>query len=220
MRKIFALWETIRIKIRRKYIKLTSKKRRKKILTNDFTIISNNCWGGFIYQSYGIQYNTPTIGCFFIASDYIKFISNLRYYLSQDLKFINPSDSKWFNKVNKTHNYGNYPIGIIDDVEVFFMHYTSKEEAYNKWNKRKKRVNYKKIIYKFSEMNECSDEDIENFQKLELKNKICFISKNKEKYKNSYTFVINSNNVLASYEPFGKNKYFDMNKILNEVGEE
>ena len=63
-------------------------KRRNKINNDNFTIISNNCWGGMIYESYNLQKQSPTIGLFFKSSDYIKFISNLEYYLSQDLKFI------------------------------------------------------------------------------------------------------------------------------------
>ena len=36
-------YETIRLKLRKYYIKVTYKQRRKKINTEDFTIISNNC---------------------------------------------------------------------------------------------------------------------------------------------------------------------------------
>lgn len=28
-----------------------------------FTIISNNCWGGLVYQKVGLGYQSPTIGC-------------------------------------------------------------------------------------------------------------------------------------------------------------
>ena len=46
---------------------------RKKLKHTDFCIISNNCWGGFIYQKFGIKYNTPTIGLFIYERYYIKF---------------------------------------------------------------------------------------------------------------------------------------------------
>lgn len=49
--------ETIRMKVRRFYMNKTARYRRKRIHQTDFTIISNNCWGGFIYQSYGLDYN-------------------------------------------------------------------------------------------------------------------------------------------------------------------
>lgn len=32
-----------------------------------FTIISNNCWGGFVYQKFNLQYRTPFVGLFIFA---------------------------------------------------------------------------------------------------------------------------------------------------------
>ena len=81
--------DTIKLKLRKFYIKKTSKIRKRKLNNNDFTIISNNCWAGTIYQSYGLEYNTPTLGLFFMAKDYIKFVSNLKYYINKELVFIN-----------------------------------------------------------------------------------------------------------------------------------
>ena len=57
----------------------------KKIKDKEFTIISNNCWGGMIYESYGLQKQTPTVGLFIMPDDYIKFLRNLREYVSQEI---------------------------------------------------------------------------------------------------------------------------------------
>lgn len=64
-------------------------KRRKKIKYKDFSIISNNCWGGFVYQLFGLKYVTPTIGLFIVEKDYIKFCADLKGYLAKNLEFIN-----------------------------------------------------------------------------------------------------------------------------------
>lgn len=40
--------EGIRLRIRNAYVKQTADARRKKIKNTNFTIISNNCWGGSI----------------------------------------------------------------------------------------------------------------------------------------------------------------------------
>ena len=61
------------------------KARRKQLLFTDFTIISNNCWGGLVYQYFGLPYTSPTVGLFIMDDDYIKFLENLDYYLSQPL---------------------------------------------------------------------------------------------------------------------------------------
>ena len=54
--------ETIRLKFRNNiYLPLTSALRRKQLDDENFTIISNNCWGGTIYESYGIKKQSPTV---------------------------------------------------------------------------------------------------------------------------------------------------------------
>ena len=77
--------------ISEKYI---SRFRRKKILNSDFSIISNNCWAGWVYRRYGIEYRTPTVGLFIMPGDYIIFLKNLKEYINMDMKFIKPEDSR------------------------------------------------------------------------------------------------------------------------------
>lgn len=60
--------EGFRLKIRKIYLYMTKKYRSKKLIDEHFTIISNNCWGGTIYQSYGVKYQTPTIGMFIMPA--------------------------------------------------------------------------------------------------------------------------------------------------------
>lgn len=162
------------IKISEKYI---SKIRRKVLKNNNFTIISNNCWAGWVYRRYNLPYLTPTVGLFIMPKDYIKFISNIKYYINNELKFISPEDSSYKNYISMVDKrFGTYPIGIINDIEIHFLHYKNKEEAYKKWNERIKRINYKNIIYKFNDQNGCSREDVECFKNLDIDNKIFFTS--------------------------------------------
>lgn len=209
-------YETVRLKIRKYYIKATHKKRNKKIKNKDFTIISNNCWGGTVYQSYGLKYNTPTVGLYFIADDYIKFIYNIKEYLSYDLQFIKFSESK---KAKLTGEKLNYPVGKLKDIEIYFMHYKTEEEAKEKWNRRKKRINWNKIIYKFSNQNFCTQKNIEDFMELPSENKICFV--NDQQYNIKGTILIKqlfcSKDIKASYEPFGNSKKININDYINEL---
>ena len=56
---------------------------KKSIENKDFSIISNNCWAGRVYQYLDMPYLSPTAGLYFFAPDYIKFVSNLRKYLDK-----------------------------------------------------------------------------------------------------------------------------------------
>lgn len=69
--------------------------RRKRLKSTDFTIISNNCWGGMIYESYNLPKQTPTVGMFFMAEEYIEFLSDLKGYINGELTFINSEESRW-----------------------------------------------------------------------------------------------------------------------------
>ena len=81
--------ETARLKFRNDiYLPLTKEIRKKGLNSDTFTIIANNCWGGMIYESYGIKKMSPTIGMFIMPKDYIRFLSNMEYYLKCPLVFI------------------------------------------------------------------------------------------------------------------------------------
>jgi uncharacterized protein (DUF1919 family) len=211
--------EGLRLKLRAKYINLTKKNRRKKINIDNFTIISNNCWAGFIYQSYGLPYNTPTVGLFIMAEDYIKFVSDLKRYINCSLKFINYKDSKWYDYQKNKAAFGTYPIARLDDIEIHFLHYKTEEEAREKWTRRCQRINWDKLIVKFNDQNGCVYENLADFDKLPYKNKVCFTVAD---YPNLHSVVYvkapkSHKYIRASYEPFGKSKSIDMNKFINEL---
>ena len=139
--------EIIKIVNEKTIMKLIKKIRYIALKNRDFSIISNNCWGGHIYQYFGMKYTSPTIGLTFFADEYIKFVTNFDYYINCELTFIPKSESKYYYRYKDRDKY--YPIGKQDDIEVVFLHYKSEEEAYQKWNRRKKRINYNNLIFKF-----------------------------------------------------------------------
>lgn len=140
-----------------------------------FSIISNNCWGGLVYQHYNLSYDTPTIGCYFFADDYIKFISNLKYYLNLDISFISYNKSRYKDELFKKKQT-KIPIGVLDDVEVIFLHYHSEREAKEKWDRRKKRIHWDNLFFKFSEMNHCSLYHLKRFDEIPVENKLVIVS--------------------------------------------
>jgi len=173
-------------KIHNAYIKAKNSydcfKRRRKLKYKDFSIISNNCWGGFIYQYFGLKYTSPTIGLFIMESDYVKMLSDLRGYLSKELEFIDPRSSRFYNALTENgKNDITYPVAKLGDIDIFFMHYSTKEEARGKWERRKKRINYDRLLVKMSERTDSSDKVIKTFCELPYQNMICFTA-NKYSY--------------------------------------
>lgn len=213
-------YEGIRLKVNEIRRKLVANRRKKRLKIKDFTIISNNCWGGMIYESYNLQKKSPTVGLFFMASDYVKFISNMRYYMAKEIEFINPYTSKWVEDVCTDKRFGTYPVGKIDDIEIFFLHYHSEQEAREKWIRRCKRINWDKMIVKFNDQNKCSEQELVEFLKLEYPNKIFFTCKKWNIQNSNIIFVkqkFEKEHILASYEPFGENRIFNVTSYINDL---
>lgn len=154
-------------------------KKRKRLKYKDLCVISNNCWAGTaIYQPFGLRYNTPTVGLFIMDEDYICFLEQLDYFLQQPLQFIQPEQSKYYNKISQNGTQKvTYPIGMLDNqVEIHFLHYHSVKEASEKWLRRIKRINHQRLILKMSLRDEGYEmsEIITRFEALPFPNKICF----------------------------------------------
>lgn len=215
--------ETLRLKFRNQiYLPLTRNMRRKKLKDENFTIISNNCWGGTIYESYGIKKMSPTVGMFIMPEDYLKFIANLDYYLSRPLEFINPDNSKWKEKLQGKSNWKTYLIGKLDDIELQMLHHHDEIVARKKWESRLKRVNKNKLIFKFNDQNGATKEQIMRFMQLPLDNKLCFVASEEYKISDDVIFIeqprkYGGEGIKASREPFGKSRYLNVTKFINEL---
>lgn len=131
--------------------RILSYKVKKKLDISDVSVISMNCIGGVLYHDCNQRFLSPTVNLYFLPSDFIKFVNNLDYYLSLTPEF-QMGDS--------------YPVGKLDDIKVFFMHYTSCEEALSKWEKRKIRIDFDKIFVIMVERDGFSEQDFENFKKI------------------------------------------------------
>lgn len=148
------------------------------LIHKDFSIISNNCWGGVVYDYFGLQYQSPTVGLFFLSDDYLRFVANLEKYLNMNMDFI---PAKEANRYDECKGYisalGNYPIGRLGDLNLHFLHYKSEEEAYNKWNRRKARINWNKLIVKNSTQNLWTEEEMRKFSRMPYNNLVLFSNK-------------------------------------------
>lgn len=207
--------KTLKRNIQLKINKIGSKNRNKKILNKKFTIISNNCFGGITYEYLDLQYLSPTIGLYFFAPEYIKFINNIKYYVNLPLKQITAKKSRYYNELKRLHQESKI-IGIIDDVEIVFLHYNSFEEAKIKWEKRCKRINYDNIIYKFNDQNLCTKKELEAFNNFNTKNKICFTSK-KYDYEGFIWMKKYSRNEFVKEDSYYYHKYLDIISYVNNI---
>lgn len=135
-----------------------------KLDNRNFSLIASNCNGAIILHDLKLKFNSPFVNLWIKPKDFIKMLKNLKYYMDCELSFTNEEDIA-------------YPIGIIDDIKIYFQHYKSEEEAKNKWNERRRRINYDNLFVLFTDRDGCTKQDLIDFDNLEYKNKAVFVHK-------------------------------------------
>lgn len=150
-------------------------KEKKRIMLKNMnpTIIASNCIGTFIYYDMKMKFSSPTINLSFNMNDYVKFLDNIHWYLKQPL--VEFEDQRF-----------EYPCGKLGDVEIRFNHYKNFEEAYLKWEERKKRIDWNNLYVIGVERDDCSYDTLCRFDKLPFTNKVIFTHKPYPEIKSSY----------------------------------
>ncbi len=138
---------------------------RKRYDNFDVSIISMNCTGGILYHDLGLPFLSPTINLYMRAEDFIKFCENMEHYFMID-KFVEITDPDIVQG-------RKYPIARLGDILLFLVHYKSVSEAETKWNKRKKRINWNKIVILNNDREGMTPELMDRFERLPYK-KIMF----------------------------------------------
>lgn len=180
------------------------------------SIISNNCGGGFISQYYGLKYNSPTAGLFFESSDYLRFVKNLKHYLSIELEFIDSEKSKNIDYVKSTNMYGEYPVARLDDIEIYFMHYKTEKEAREKWERRVKRVDFDNLLVILFENETTTEEILREFDSLEI-NHMEMVFKKYDGLKFAYYNQNVADHNLHHWKPKWVMQSLNWKKVLNNI---
>jgi len=147
-------------------------KNRERLTNNEPVLICSNCLGGYIYHWLGLKFHSPFINLWMTNEDFIAMLEmGLEKFLYLPIKEVKDSKEK-------------YPVGEIDGIKIYFMHYKNFDEAVEAWNRRKERVDLDNVGILFSSFK--GDEDIiRRFDKLPYKNKVIFVEEPSE-YKSAY----------------------------------
>lgn len=141
--KATRLPKRIRGRVQRDHMQRWLKKQRKMLHRKDVSIISQNCIGGVFSHDMGLQFLSPTVNLYFCAEDFVKFASDIARYLPQ---------------TPQMHWGETYPIGVIEDISIHFMHFDSCKEAKESWLKRCRRVDPEKIVILSTDRNGFTEE--------------------------------------------------------------
>ncbi len=132
---------------------------------SQLSIFSRNCFGGLISNTLGLPFRSPFVNLFLGGDDFIKFLKYPRIYIEETPKF-----EKLYGTSNEAPN--GYPVFSLGNVLLYMMHYPNADEALNKWNERKQRINWYNIMVIMEIENE---ELLEKFNALPYGKKVCFV---------------------------------------------
>lgn len=156
MFELHRIGNKIRAKVSGKVQQIINEKRidraKKQLIAQDFSIISQNCIGGVLYHDMGKSFISPTINLFIWEPDFVRFVNNLRLYIDSELEM------SWGEE---------YPVGLLGgDVRIEFMHYTTCSEAKAAWDRRKKRINWDKVVIFATDRNGFDEEAFEQWKRI------------------------------------------------------
>lgn len=133
------------------------------------TILSSNCLGGLLYHELGLQFLSPTVNVRFSSPEFVKFIVNIEHYLNAKLEPLNTDEP--------------YPVAMLDDIKIRFVHYHSFDDAVVTWEKRKKRIVWERCFVILNDCDFLSENDLTMLQKSKFRHICVFSAKPYEQYR-------------------------------------
>lgn len=141
------------------------------LINERITILSDDCWGGYVYHYLYMKFYSPLINCYWQKDSFLRFIQRPDYYLKQTLKIEREGNIR--KNICPIGSLGNEG----EKVYIDFVHSICFEDAEMLWNKRLKRVNFDNFFVKFGidAADERGEEYLKAFNKVK-QNKVCFYS--------------------------------------------
>lgn len=147
--------------------------KRLRLKNKNMTVFSSNCNGAYILHDLGCPFNSPTVNLYFLPEHFLKFVRQPEDYLFAELEEIHV-------------NGVSFPVGQIRDIQLYFMHFDSFEDAKEAWERRAKRVNLGNVYLIMTDKNGCTYEQIREFEELPTKNKVIFTHREYREFPSAY----------------------------------
>ena len=141
--------------------KIINQINRLQLKNKSFSLFASNCNGCCICHDLGLQFRSPFVNLCLSAGDYIKFLKDPHTYLDASLEFLADTGKA-------------YPVGILKDITLHFMHYESQQEARNAWMRRKERIDWDNLFVLMTDKDGCTEELLKQFDALPYRKKVVF----------------------------------------------
>ncbi len=119
-------------------------KRYISLVKDPVTILSDDCWGGYVYHDLCLPFTSPTVNIGWPVDQFCKFMLDPFYYLAQPLRMKREGD------VRKNL----YPVGVLGEgereVRLNLNHAPNFAYMKERWDRRRTRVNPNRIFVKLT----------------------------------------------------------------------
>lgn len=143
------------------------------LIENPVTILSDDCWGGYVYNRLQLPFSSPLINTLFAGKEYAKFIQDPLFYLGTEL--VMEREGSLEEDLCPVGRLGN------DErtVKIQFVHAVTFEEAQVEWNRRRKRINPQNIFVKMGFDRKEKDHEflLDSFEKVQYSKILFYYSK-------------------------------------------
>lgn len=138
---------------------------QRRLVNNDFSLICPNCLGGMLLHDLRLPFLSPTVNLMMRQREFVRFVLDMEYYLSQELRFYND-----LNYVCPSAKLGEGD----KTITIYFTHYKNKNEAENCWYKRILRIRYDNLFVLAMEKDGMNKEDIIRLGTLNIRGLVVF----------------------------------------------
>ena len=153
-------------------------KRYIEIKNNGVSLITEACYGGYIYNQLGLKFTSPFINTRIEQNDYLRLLKKLDYYLEQEIKPRGDIDFEVSSDIAPCGYYNSiswgksgYFIFDLEDIPLHAIHAVDEQKYLDEWERRKARINKNNL---FVMMIIDSDVNAESFSQLPFENKVGF----------------------------------------------
>lgn len=154
---------------------------------------------------------------FFYPKCYLDLIANFHENINLELNFVKISKYEKANQLRKTNDY---PLALLGgNIEIHFLHYLSEKEALKKWDRRKQRINFNKMLFAFTDDENCNYDDLLLFENIEFP-KVVFTSKKFSGITSSvFLKHLNHQNSVGDIytNKWHTRRYFNVSKWINNA---
>jgi uncharacterized protein (DUF1919 family) len=145
----------LRLRLARAYVS-------RRLVKEPRSIISDDCWGGRVYEANSLPCHSPFVGMGFATREYIHFLERMR-------------EPGALDPISISSEKKGYPVIQTRHAELYGMHYKTEQEFMQRYQRRRLRLNLARPWIKIDfGRPDYRPEDIERWNTLRLPDSVAF----------------------------------------------